>query len=152
MTPEKLLIPRYKCIAPMPFDRDKLYNVGDVFTDDGITPVLNQHGTPVYPMEWDKYPHLFQRLEWWEERKPEDMPEYVKIISMGCTIEKDGVAKVQGTGFYEDAGRSLGNEGQPYVLVKDEYTEFTRMNCRNCMPATREEYEQYKQKEVNNEQ
>ena len=26
----------------------------------------------------EKFPHLFKELAWWEERKPEEMPEYVE--------------------------------------------------------------------------
>jgi hypothetical protein len=26
----------------------------------------------------DKYPYLTRKLEWWEEREPDEMPEYVK--------------------------------------------------------------------------
>jgi len=27
----------------------------------------------------NNYPHLFQKLEWWMERKPEEMPQYISI-------------------------------------------------------------------------
>ncbi len=27
---------------------------------------------------FDKYPHLFEPVQWWEERRAEDMPEYIK--------------------------------------------------------------------------
>jgi hypothetical protein len=29
--------------------------------------------------EMEQYPHLFQPLQWWQDRKPEEMPEYVKF-------------------------------------------------------------------------
>ena len=76
MTPEELMKPRYKVIA---IDTTETFQVGEI---------LN------HPEEWhdylwvgpsgkiifypEKYPHLFKKLEWWEERKPEEMPEYVK--------------------------------------------------------------------------
>lgn len=48
-----------------------------------------------------KHPHLFRRLEWWERRKPGEMPEYVKVGNNGkprkvkrifrdCFIEFEG--------------------------------------------------------------
>jgi hypothetical protein len=32
---------------------------------------------------FDLFPHLFEPLPWWKERKPEDMPHYVKHIATG---------------------------------------------------------------------
>jgi hypothetical protein len=31
----------------------------------------------------DKYPHLFRRLEWWEEWEISDLPDYIKELSTG---------------------------------------------------------------------
>lgn len=88
MTPEELLIRRYKMIAPVPFEPAKsMYNVGDIFTDDGKNTVRNQNGDAVYPVEWDKYPHLFKPFAWWEDRKPEDMPRFVKRLRNDKSIE-----------------------------------------------------------------
>lgn len=88
MTPDELLIKRYKCIAPIPFQPfPDMYNVGDIFTDNGKTAVLNQKGDPVYVVEWEKYSHLFQPLPWYAERKPEDMPPYIKRKRSDGTFE-----------------------------------------------------------------
>lgn len=62
MTPEELLKPRFKVIADYPVSP---YPVGAI-----ITPKDAEY--------FDKYPVIFKRLEWYEERKPEDMPLYLK--------------------------------------------------------------------------
>lgn len=63
MTTEELLKPRYKVIAEYP---QSYLKVGDIFEADNVTKFMAN------------YPHLFKPLAWWEERKVEDMPEYVK--------------------------------------------------------------------------
>ncbi len=87
MTPEQLLRPRFKAIADYPRSQ---CNVGDIlehFVGDGF--ILNGVGL-TSESDLKKYPHLFRRLEWWEERKPEDMPEYVKrkYITYSTTVFK----------------------------------------------------------------
>lgn len=73
MNTEELLKPRYKVIADYP---KSLYEVGTILnagwrSEDCI--YCDTEGP-----RWRHYPHLFKPIEWWEERKPEDMPEYVK--------------------------------------------------------------------------
>lgn len=36
---------------------------------------------------YDKYPHLFKRLSWWEEREESEMPEYVKNAADGIVFK-----------------------------------------------------------------
>jgi len=67
MTVEELLMPRYKVIADYP---SSPYYVGEI--KDRLGDNVAAH--------FAKYPHLFRKLNWWEERKVEDMPEYVKPI------------------------------------------------------------------------
>lgn len=93
MTPEELLRPRYKVIALFPGSKRK------------IGEVIHFQDLPGWPTKeyYEDYPHLFKKLAWWEDRKPEDMPEYVKsndnrairpmseLTSVGfriCCIEK----------------------------------------------------------------
>ena len=78
LSKEELLIPRYKMIADFPWSSRDNHNVGDIFTDDGKSPVMNQENTPIRAIDWQRFPHLFKELQWWEERKIEDLPEYIK--------------------------------------------------------------------------
>src|SRR4051812_40933853 len=79
MSPEELLKPRYKVIADYP---KSLYYVGDIInagttSEDCI--YCDREGPRMR-----HYPHLFEPLPWWKDRKVEDMPEYVKVINEVC--------------------------------------------------------------------
>lgn len=90
MKPEDLLKPRYKVIADYPGNKLK---VGDILIKyvfpetENYCYVTNPEilllGDNLRKEEVEQYPHLFKKLEWWEERKPEDMPEYVKCGENG---------------------------------------------------------------------
>lgn len=69
----ELLKPRYKVIADWPGMK---FDVGEILFESytkGLTNDYIKNG-------WcDKYPHLFKPLQWWEDRKPEEMPKYLKL-------------------------------------------------------------------------
>lgn len=67
----------------------------------------------------DEYPHLFKPLQWWEERKDEDMPEYIKYWDTGLYFPVERVCKLKEAPF------------------TDTWTS------DNFKPATREEYLTY---------
>jgi hypothetical protein len=74
MSYEDLMKPRYKVIADYPEPRNHpYYEVGSVIR--AITKEDEEY--------FGKYQTLFKPLLWWEERKLEDMPEYVKHIATG---------------------------------------------------------------------
>lgn len=80
MTAEQLLKKRYKVIADWPKNDD--CNVGDI-----LELSAEYGGEQLYRFgeaqslwsvsDFKQYPHLFKELQWWEDRKPEDMPGYV---------------------------------------------------------------------------
>ena len=90
MSIDDLLIERYKVIARYPHCP---YKVGDIIEPKDGRFVLTQtshrdeFGETVFtehmhPIETAKdYPNLFQPLPWWEERKPEEMPQFLKWIN-----------------------------------------------------------------------
>lgn len=120
-----LLIPRYKVIADYPGSKSDCLNIGDIITDDGKKAAINQNGVPVFPMEWHKYPHLFQPMSWYAERKVEEMPLYLK----------KGNKVIQVSYEYFDNQlmvRNVINENlMPLGAIGD------------LVPATKDEYEQY---------
>ena len=67
---EMLLKPRYEVIADYP---NSVLKVGSIVEIKGDAPfdVIQYYGC-------SRYPHLFRKLQWWEKRKPEEMPEYLK--------------------------------------------------------------------------
>lgn len=97
--------PRYLVIAPMPFN--KYFEVGDIITLDYLDereqlerkelyaylqPKKYYSTEPpirFYKSEFDRYPHLFRPLRWWEEREAGMMPEYVKCVKLPTGITVD---------------------------------------------------------------
>lgn len=86
MTPDELLKPRYKVIADYPNSR---FKIGDILfkyiypSSESIytyvtNPEIPLKGTSLSPEYVEKMNHLFKPLQWWEDRKAEDMPGYVK--------------------------------------------------------------------------
>jgi hypothetical protein len=67
---EQLLLPRYKVIADWP---NSLYKIGEVLV--GADCIVTKKGIK----ELTDFPHLFKRLEWWEQRTEEEMPKYIRI-------------------------------------------------------------------------
>src|ERR1044072_2667751 len=92
-----LLKPRYKVIADYP---GNAYKLGDIitFVEDGCSELIANYsavnGDRTRLMsakkKSDKYPHLFKKLEWWEGRNLEEMPEYLNCPSrkMFFKVEK----------------------------------------------------------------
>jgi len=86
MTVEELLMPRYKVIADYPHNPYKVGDLLEEFTKTAFKLTVTYNGNSMdetqantYPASAiEKMPHLFRKLNWWEERKVEDMPEYVK--------------------------------------------------------------------------
>lgn len=67
MTIEQLMQPRWKVLADYP---QSVYTVGEILFYKDVTSSIGAF--------FREYPHLFKKLEWWEERKVEDMPMYLK--------------------------------------------------------------------------
>lgn len=78
MTTQQLLTPRYEVIADYPFNP---YQIGYLVENIANTSVflyarINDTDHLSSSSEiLDKYPHLFRKLNWWENRKAEDMPK-----------------------------------------------------------------------------
>lgn len=72
--------------------------------------------------ELNNYPHLFKPLHWWEDRRPDDMPEYLRWTDTGVVCKYHSHI---GAYFYLEDDNGFG-----YALI-------------NTLPATKEEYEDY---------
>lgn len=74
MTARELLQPRYEVIADYPKSDFKVGDViqcsDDLVNDKDVGAFLRK-----FKYNFDKYPHLFKKLNWWEYRKLEDMPK-----------------------------------------------------------------------------
>jgi hypothetical protein len=128
-SPEELLKPRYKVIADYP---NSELGIGDLLMQYIAGSVWRHIWTSG---EWtditihnpEKYPHLFRKLEWWEERTNEEMPQYVKGEYEGKVY---GIWKVI---FWElDKGRGMLNDNScvsfsSFVVPATE-TEYLNQN------------------------
>jgi hypothetical protein len=135
MNPEQLLIRRYILIARYP---ECPYNVGDIFTfinklavgysdwelPSGIRVVLHDIG---------QYPHIFQKLNWWEHREKSDLPEYVlwKDSSNGMVAKVKEWVKSDYYGWYCDLG---------------VYGSMEFPSEQSLLPATQQQYNEYVEK------
>lgn len=154
MSKEELLKPRYKVIADYP---------GNVQPIGHICSVVGDMASIIY---WcnqkDNYPHLFKKLEWWEERKLKEMPEFVKVIREDCAKDTGLYCKVFKWAVFDDKipiikGQYCAElEGyKPLYLARTELNApgqiYGRLNATHLLPATRDEYEQYnnQQKQAN---
>ena len=82
---------RYKVIADYPNSR---LEIGEILTkykfessDTGMYVYTTNleiplRGINIKPDWAENYPHLFRKLEWWEDREVEDMPQYLKETGM----------------------------------------------------------------------
>lgn len=138
MTKEELLKPRYKVIADYPESR---YNVGSIFYKyefvNGNYAYVENTESPldgrVARVEWvENYPIHFRKLEWWEDRKPEDMPQYVKERKEGGMV-----ARVK-----KHFTNSIGEDNKKGCQL-DIVTDWNFFSYSIWQPATEEEYNQY---------
>jgi len=122
MTVEQLLEPRYKLIADFPNSPFKVGEILDLKDEWNIDNYL----------AYDKYPHLFKRLEWWEERKLEDMPEYVRLNPVN-TIGGEKVFII----------KSWHQEHKSIRAIIESHEHMNAMFERYFLPATQSEYLNY---------
>ncbi len=106
MTKEELLKPRYKVIADYPNSRYQVGRVVDfIFKHGGWRHEYVTHeGLDYdYVSTFEEYPHIFKKLEWWEERDEKDIPDYVKSATghfYYCGNKKDW-KEIISSSFYQ---------------------------------------------------
>lgn len=137
MKKEELMQPRYKVIANYP---GQPVAIGQLLNDRlsesfHITTTYSFEGFELVPCanwvnedEVKKYPALFKKLEWWEDRKPEDMPDFLKAT-------EGGIIKVKKWQIDED-------ETNPHLYFTTQADKLG-FYPRKHLPATLEEYTAY---------
>lgn len=111
MSTEELMQPRYKVIADYP---GSIFKKGEILSEDKVFNKVTYYNCGMYP-------HLFKKLEWWEERDEKDIPEYVRV--------NNGNKIYQVESFTPGFAKLSNNKGE--------------WNWYRLSPATCEEYEQY---------
>lgn len=128
--------PRYEVIADYP---GQLHQIGDLIYGSWSF-VVGDNDPNSGKFSLSDYPHLFRSLQWWESRRPEDLPEYVKDDN-GVYMVKEWhlelVSKV--TVFFIDGVHDgyVENDGECPL-----YSEF--------LPATIQQYIKYVKTKKNN--
>jgi len=92
MRAEELLKPRFEVIADYPYNphdigaiiearknNSSIHQTTIAYTDE-FGEKVNQMNLCM-PKSFEKYPHLFRKLNWWEYRKVEDMPKKVTLLN-----------------------------------------------------------------------
>jgi hypothetical protein len=97
-TIEDLLKPRYRVIALWPYCDEA---IGTIYSprpvEQRLWVVMGEASGFIHPSDknrctsahYERFPHLFKKLEWWEDRKPEEMPQYVKYAENGMVAKVD---------------------------------------------------------------
>lgn len=128
-----LLTPRYKVIADYPGNQVEVGTIYEQSDSVYFKEVTDRYAKDaILATEIVKYPHLFSKLYWWDERKVEDMPVHVKTTWQG---ELTGVHKVllwKIECLLTPVGY-LNFDVVPSVIRLDVHTE----------PATEQEYHDY---------
>lgn len=76
MTNEQLFKPRYKVIIDYP---DRAFEMDLALEYNPVDSCFENSKASGQTIEPEKYPKVFQKLFWFEARKTEDMPQYLKI-------------------------------------------------------------------------
>ncbi len=103
-----LLAPRYEIIADYP---DSEYKIGQIIS--GFD----------FPINKDSFPAIFRKLQWWEHRKPEEMPEYIKHGENGKPRKIESFTPTMARVIFEGGRvRTLNHEWLP--ATEAEYTTY----------------------------
>ena len=75
------MLPRFKVIADFPRQSHK---IGHIYVKD----LTDDDPEDIFLSAWyERFPAIYKRLQWWEEREEKDMPEYIKSISTGGVLK-----------------------------------------------------------------
>jgi hypothetical protein len=135
MTPKELLIPRYLVIGDFPFNT--YYKQGQIISIPTDQYARTEDGEPVFYCDFDKYPDIFQRLQWWQGRTPEEMPKYVKIDNDIRKVYKH-FTFIMLDGEY--SGEHSIDGVCSFEETNNDHTEHQFCRYDMCEPATESDY------------
>lgn len=129
MSTKELLKPRWKVIADYP---------GNPAIVGSILKMRNDYQYEVNSKLFimpEGYPAIFKKLEWWEEREQEDLPEYVKLVVFP---------------HYPDTAintiiKVYHHTGNGELLTK----RLDRYSTQHCQPSTKKEYDKQQLSKAN---
>lgn len=122
MSKEELLKPRYKVIADYP---RSAWRVGRIIEGYFLNDLLKSE------VDMRKYPHLFKKLEWWEEITVMDLPDYIKWTSPG---QNNSSSFFRVNNWYSSPNS---------FDIAGCDVDGGRLFIKECQPATEQEYNDY---------
>ena len=140
----ELLKQRYKVYDDYP---QTPFQIGDIFHVNDDEEYISQ-SISIQP---SKYPHLFKKLGWWEDRKIEDMPIYLKRTGMVDDNDNplpERYLKVK-QHFNYGHGEWRDNSVHIFCIAPSERTYGTGLFYSEFEPCTEEEY--FKNKAINHD-
>lgn len=138
MKVEDLLKPRYKVLADWPesqfSSKDSPASMISYWV--GRIIIYGEIGVQTQ-IKYDKYPHLFKKLEWWEDREESEMPEYLKSCSKPIN-HSDRFSNV-----LIKCGQDVFWNSNKFSFNKYGFVQaYGGIWIENFSPSTKEEYEQ----------
>lgn len=155
LTPEELMQPRiivendfwdnpFKVGDIIQFTQQREYHdfiTGDLIGTDWLTDFLPNDPNVTRYMYWMRkftpFPHLFRRIDWWEHRTPEEMPEYVKWVEVSPTT---GSKMKELANAVEKVDDVINRGG--WILLKVG-SQINHIDPSYFIPATLQDYTQY---------
>lgn len=107
MTPKELLNPRFKVIANYPMSK---YSIGDIIQSEKDACIYGTDEEEKDMHNLKNYPAIFKLLQWWEDRKVEDTPEYLLYKNNGICF-KPSFIELEFGKYYETDKQRLDNDG-----------------------------------------
>lgn len=142
-----LLKPRYEVISDF---WDSPFKVGQIVNfnlySDGIGYKTCIDGLTLRGLDdFEKYPHLFRKLSWWEHISLEQLPMYVKLEKKpdnGSYWEVGAIMKVKQWGILSkdaEQGMKKYNYSKWYCIIEPRH----HYNAAELSPSNKTEYHQY---------
>lgn len=128
---EKLLQPRYRCIADFPQWSVFKIRKGDILEKKGIHFSGGNTSRGINETDIVLYPDVFKLMNWWEDRTPDEMPKYVALSNPDYVYSVQKVIK-----FWND------------MVLTEDWDSFQLLD--KFIPATEQEFISYKK--INHEQ
>lgn len=117
LTTEELLIPRYKVIGDYP---DNQMKIGAIFESKNMSAY------------YDRFPCVFMRLGWWEDRDMFELPEYIKLIIPFSWLEDISLYEV-----IKPTSYIIGQHGAEVIYLG------LALPIKKFSPSTEQEYIDY---------
>jgi len=120
MTAEELLKPRWKVIADFP---ESPYCINQILYSFNSKIFFEPSG---YHFNPNDYPAIFKKLDWWEERSVDDMPDYLKWGEKGNVIKVNKhLCGIHKDGFRDERLNNFHYYFEYLPSTKDEYEKTT---------------------------